>query len=272
MRSTRSARQRCDGVWAASTLLPRYDNTVSPSHIGCAIAGRINIHGNTAGPNSTQINNVNLATGTSRSTRYDPADSRCGIERTDAQCLQYLRSTDPHDNKTRIKQTKGGLLSDSYRWILDNTEYRRWRDDRQGSLLWIKGDPGKGKTMLLCGIINKLRKSKDRSFLLSFFFCQATDSRINSATAVLRGLIYLLVAEQPSLMSHVRERYNHAGRELFEDVNAWVAVTEISINMLQDPGLKETYLIINALYEYMTDKSSLVDLIGQQASVSSHVK
>lgn len=70
------------------------------------------------------------------------------------------------------------------------------------------------------------------------------------------------MAEQPSLISHVRERYNHAGRELFEDVNAWVAVTEISINMLQDPGLKETYLIINALYEYITDKSSLVDLIG----------
>ncbi|CAL8585145.1 hypothetical protein XPA_010725 [Xanthoria parietina] len=72
------------------------------------MAGRINIHGNTAGPNSTQINNVNLAT-----------------ERTDAQCLQYLRSTDPRHDKTRIEQTKGGLLSDSYRWILDNTEYRR---------------------------------------------------------------------------------------------------------------------------------------------------
>ncbi|KAF1938340.1 hypothetical protein EJ02DRAFT_354742, partial [Clathrospora elynae] len=66
-------------------------------------------------------------------------------------------------------------------------------------LLWVKGDPGKGKTMLLCGIINKLHSSLPRTGLLSYFFCQATDSRINSATAVLRGLLYMLVKQQPSL-------------------------------------------------------------------------
>jgi protocatechuate 3,4-dioxygenase beta subunit len=44
-------------------------------------------------------------------------------------------------------------------------------------LLWIKGDPGKGKTMLLCGIINKLNNSITQRALLSYSFCQATDSR-----------------------------------------------------------------------------------------------
>jgi hypothetical protein len=51
-----------------------------------------------------------------------------------------------------------------------------------------------GKTMLLCGIVNEL-KSTAKSDFLSYFFCQATDSRINNATAVLRGLIYLLVSQ-----------------------------------------------------------------------------
>ena len=36
--------------------------------------------------------------------------------------------------------------------------------------------------------------------LLSYFFCQATDSRINNATAVLRGLLYLLVDLAPNVM------------------------------------------------------------------------
>ncbi|KAM3066469.1 Vegetative incompatibility protein HET-E-1 [Clarireedia jacksonii] len=58
-------------------------------------------------------------------------------------------------------------------------------------LLWIKGDPGKGKTMLLCGIINELKRSKAKSVLLSYFFCQASDSRINYATAVLRAVSHL---------------------------------------------------------------------------------
>ncbi|KAH7160544.1 hypothetical protein B0J13DRAFT_494208, partial [Dactylonectria estremocensis] len=74
----------------------------------------------------------------------------------DKQCLKDLRETDPRDDKTRIQETKGGLLRDSYRWILDHGDFQQWRDDSQGRLLWIKGDPGKGKTMLLCGIIDEL--------------------------------------------------------------------------------------------------------------------
>ena len=74
--------------------------------------------------------------------------------------------------------------------------------------------------MLLCGIVNELERSRAKSDLLSYFFCQATDSRINNATAVLRGLIYLLISQQPSLTSHVRKKYNYAGKSLFEDMNA----------------------------------------------------
>jgi hypothetical protein len=78
----------------------------------------------------------------------------------------------------------------------------------------VKGDPGKGKTMLLCGVINKLRSSLPKAALLSYFFCQETNSHINSATAV------LLVHQQPSLVSHIRKKHNHASKSLFEDVNA----------------------------------------------------
>ncbi|EDU44825.1 conserved hypothetical protein [Pyrenophora tritici-repentis Pt-1C-BFP] len=44
------------------------------------------------------------------------------------------------------------LLADSYRWILDNTTFRQWHKDQQSRLLWVKGDPGKGKTMLLMSL------------------------------------------------------------------------------------------------------------------------
>ena len=193
-------------------------------------------------------------------------------EQTDAQCLQHLRPTDPRDDKTRIEQTKGGLLSDSYRWILDHADFRRWREDQHSRLLWIKGDPGKGKTMLLCGIIDELKRPTAPTYLLSFFFCQATDARINSATAVLRGLIYLLVHQQPSLISHIRKKYDHAGQTLFEDANAWLALSEIFTNILQDPSLKDSYVIIDALDECVTDLLKILDLITQKSSASSGVK
>ncbi|PVI00227.1 hypothetical protein DM02DRAFT_672188 [Periconia macrospinosa] len=84
-------------------------------------------------------------------------------------------------------------------------DFQQWRNDQQSRLLWIKGDPGKGKTMLVCGIVNELKKSIAKSDLLSYFFCEAADSRINSATAVLRGLIYFLVQQDPSLTLHVQK-------------------------------------------------------------------
>ncbi|RYP54763.1 hypothetical protein DL770_010945 [Monosporascus sp. CRB-9-2] len=188
------------------------------------------------------------------------------------QCLADLRSTDPRHDKNRIEQTKGGLLRNSYRWILDRDDFLRWRDEPDCRLLWIKGDPGKGKTMLLCGIIDELREqTANTAHLLSFFFCQATDTRLNNGTAVLRGLIYLLVDQQRSLISHIQEKYDHAGKALFEDVNAWVALSDILTNILQDPSLPDTTLVIDALDECRTDLAQLLDLIIQLLA-SSRVK
>ncbi|OCK74462.1 HET-domain-containing protein, partial [Lepidopterella palustris CBS 459.81] len=188
------------------------------------------------------------------------------------ECIRNLRLTDPRDDKKRVEETKGGLLEDSYHWILEHSDFQQWRNDQQSRLLWVKGDPGKGKTMLLCGIINELEKTIAVSDLLSYFFCQATDSRINNATAVLRGLVYLLVDQQPSLISHIRKKYDHAGKTLFEDANTWVALSEIFTSILQDPSLNSAYVIIDALDECVADLPKLLDFIVQKSSVSPRIK
>ncbi|RDW87385.1 hypothetical protein BP5796_03079 [Coleophoma crateriformis] len=192
----------------------------------------------------------------------------------DKEYMKALFVTDPRGDKIRIQETKGGLLEDSYRWILENAEFKQWRenDDDENRLLWIRGDPGKGKTMLLSGIIDELDKSADTSFL-SYFFCQAGDSRINNATAVLRGLIWLLMIQQPSLISHIQGEYDFAGKTLFEGPNAWVALSKIFTNILQDPSLKNsvksTYLVIDALDECVTDLPELLSLIIEKSSETS---
>jgi hypothetical protein len=191
---------------------------------------------------------------------------------TQERCIQDVRHTDPRDDKTRIEDMKGGLLADSYRWVLDNITFQQWQQDPHSRLLWVKGNPGKGKTMLLCGIIDELHRSMPSTTLLSYFFCQATDSRINSATAVLRGLLYMLVVQQPSLVSHIRKKHHHAGKSLFEDANAWVALTEIFVDVLRDSSLRTTYLIIDALDECVTDLPKLLQFVAKQSSVSSRIR
>jgi hypothetical protein len=188
------------------------------------------------------------------------------------ECLRDLRPTDPRDDKKRIEDGKGGLLEGSYRWVLDNSSFQQWHNDPHSQLLWIKGNPGKGKTMLLCGIIDELHKTLARTACVSYFFCQATDSRINSATAVLRGLLFLLVSQQPALAAHVRKRYDQAGKSVFDDANAWVALTEIFADVLQDPSLGTTYMLIDALDECVTDRPRLLHFVANQSSASSRVK
>jgi hypothetical protein len=175
-------------------------------------------------------------------------------------CLVKLWSADPRDprvEKERIEEAKGGLVIKAYRWVFDNPDFTKWRHLPGSRLLWIRGDPGKGKTMLLCGIINEL----ERPIIadggnLAYFFCQATDSRINNATAVLRGLIYLLAHRQPRLLSHLPENTYPS-----DDAMAWVVLSKVLWEMLEDPNLKITYLVIDALDECVTDLPKLLDLI-----------
>jgi len=185
--------------------------------------------------------------------------------------LEHLHITDPRLDKQRIEKAKGGLLEDLYRWVLVNPSFEQWHDDPGSRLLWIKGNSGKGKTMLLCGIINELEKSTYDTVLISYFFCQATDSHNNNAVVVLRGLLYMLVSRQPSLASHIR-KYNHASETMFKDKNAWFALTDIFANMLDDLSLNTTYLIIDALDECATDLPQLLEFIIKQSSASSRIK
>ncbi|KAH9427465.1 hypothetical protein MCOR02_012097 [Pyricularia oryzae] len=184
-------------------------------------------------------------------------------------CLRYLGKVDPHVVKTRIERTKGGLLADASTWILDHPDYQTCRD-QSGQLLWIKGDPGKGKTMLICTIVNDLEAKSQppkATALVSYFFCQATDTSLNNATAALRGLICLLVRKLPSLLSHVRDNFDESGEPYFKDATPWSLLHSIFEKITGDEHLPRTTFIIDALDECTTGREQLIQLIGQTRSL-----
>ncbi|KAL0933735.1 nwd1 protein [Colletotrichum truncatum] len=184
-------------------------------------------------------------------------------------CLADLRVTDPRDDKKRIQDIKGGLLTDSYVWVLENLSFCQWRNDQNQRLLWVKGDPGKGKTMLLCGIIDELEATYPEGRMLSYFFCQATDDRLNTATAVLRGLIFMLLDQEPSLISYTKSKYDKSGKALFQDANAWQAMSEIFTNMLCDSKLQGVFLLVDALDECSAGLEQLLHLITETSKSTS---
>ncbi|EJT68899.1 hypothetical protein GGTG_13562 [Gaeumannomyces tritici R3-111a-1] len=142
----------------------------------------------------------------SRSTLPPNGIADTGSSSNNDHCLKYLAEADPHEIKTRIEETKGGLLKVASSWILHHANFQQWRNG-DSQLLWIKGDPDKGKIMLLCTIIDELAgKTKLRdpgaTTLLSYF-CHATDASLNNATAVLRGLIPIRSEAWPYSQRHI---------------------------------------------------------------------
>ena len=175
----------------------------------------------------------------------------------------------PDDDLRRIEATKGGLLNDSFRWVLDNAEFRKWHNDSQNQLLWIKGDAGKGKTMLMIGLVKELSLEikPQPSHSMAFFICQATDPKLNKASSILRGLIYMLIRRQPHLISYFRERYTLEPR-LLENGKTFHALATIFENMVQDPHLAMTYLLVDAVDECETGLHDLLKLIAKTKAMS----
>lgn len=174
----------------------------------------------------------------------------------------------------RIANTKGGLFPGASNWILSSDDFRQWRDADHTRLLWIKGDPGKGKTMLMITIVKELERQRrtTSSTALSYFFCQGTDENLNHAAAVLRGLIYILCDQQPSLASHLRRPYDHAGVKLFQDANSFYALSKVLENILQDERLQRVHLVVDALDECMAGQDQLLRFIAGHGMASPRVK
>jgi len=194
------------------------------------------------------------------------------IAEEDKNCMRDLRLTHPGDDIQYLEEDKGGLLTGSYEWIFSRQDFVEWRDGDENRLLWIKGDPGKGKTMLLMGIAKGLLTSTPDSGLLSYFFCHATDPNYSTATAVLRSLMDQMIAQQRSLISIVRERYDSEGHKLFEGPHAFIALSRIFAKMLQSATVEKIYLVVDALDECETDLSQLLKYIREMSSHPSHAR
>lgn len=70
----------------------------------------------------------------------------------------------------------------------------------------------------------------------------------------------------------MRKKYDHGVERPFEGVNGWVALSTVFENILQDPSLKSTYLIVDALDECETDLPQLLKLVAESTSTFPRVK
>lgn len=168
--------------------------------------------------------------------------------------------TDPQSHKEDIQERKGGLVEGSYRWILQDEQFTKWYES-ESSLLWLNGDPGKGKTMSVCGIIDHISALSDSNTVLSYFFCDASDSNFNNAASVLRGIVYSIIFQNSTALSYVRKRFKEFSKPLSDPRLAWTVLQKIFIGIFSAMEYQKTYLIIDGLDECREDRAELLEFI-----------
>ncbi|QYS97404.1 hypothetical protein H0G86_004635 [Trichoderma simmonsii] len=122
--------------------------------------------------------------------------------------------------------------------------------------------------MLLCGIVEDLEQNP-QSENLGYFFCQATDYRINTAAAVVGGLIKSLLKGHPRLVSRVRDNYEDKLKDQLDGANGLVILCDIFETIINDLELTDVICVVDALDECIKDCSHLLNLI---IKTSGHVK
>lgn len=215
-----------------------------------SVSGGFNVLGN-------QFNgNVSIAgkAGKYREALIPRILSSSGLRRDDPdglQCLRLLKSVDPENVRRRILTVKDQLVTASYSWILEDETFRSWLDEDTNRLLWIKGGPGKGKTMMMAGLVDVLSEARNSqgAIAVSYFFCQNSDTELRTVSSIVKGLIYMLAFREKTLVDHLKRKFEAGGEEVFTGPRALFALWHVLEDMLRDFHGTRVYLIVDGLDE-----------------------
>lgn len=170
---------------------------------------------------------------------------------------------------------KGNLAKGTCQWINGVNEFHSWFKD-PARVLWISGGPGKGKTFLSIYLVGNLPSiatkmvSKDSPTLLVLeYFCDHSDSKRNTARAVLRGLLYQLLETHETLYKYILPKFElwQAREESpFRDIDVeelWTIFEQI----ISDKVLGQIYFVLDGLDK--CDSLSIAFLVSKLGAIYS---
>ncbi|OJJ42502.1 hypothetical protein ASPZODRAFT_1313164 [Penicilliopsis zonata CBS 506.65] len=123
----------------------------------------------------------------------------------------WLQPT-PYDlERSEFSRHRASYLAGTGQWLLSTTTYQKWHQGDANGLLWIKGIPGSGKSVMAASIIDQLRKEEVP--VLSFFFRQIIDAN-HQPVAALRDWLCQMLPYSPPLQVRLKDDYLKKSRSV----------------------------------------------------------
>jgi ankyrin repeat protein len=119
----------------------------------------------------------------------------------------WLQPTPYDQEESEFSRHLASYLRGTGQWLTSTSTYKQWHQGDENGLLWIKGIPGSGKSVMAASIIQQLRQEeKERVPVLYFFFRQILDAN-HQPVAVLRDWVCQILPFSPPLQVRLREEY-----------------------------------------------------------------
>ncbi|KAF7536007.1 hypothetical protein G7054_g4922 [Neopestalotiopsis clavispora] len=179
----------------------------------------------------------------------------------DTNFIKELSAIQPESVKQDIVISKGGFMKEAYDLVLQQSNFAALQSDDNTRVIWITGNPGKGKTMFLCGVIDEIVE-RQKLRMTAYFFCRADDQNTNTANSVLRGLLYLICYQSPGIARRLRKIFEKQPENLIQD-NSGPASRELEkmlSEVLDQPSMRRAVLVVDAVDE--CDIGSIKTLFG----------
>lgn len=94
-------------------------------------------------------------------------------------------------------------LENTCTWLLQDSEYLRWLDQRHG-IFWIKGDPGAGKSTIMKNISRHAIKDEN-AIVVSYFFHGTGAAIQHDCLGMIRSLLHQLMVQISDVCSKVTD-------------------------------------------------------------------
>ncbi|KAI0291491.1 hypothetical protein B0F90DRAFT_1776768 [Multifurca ochricompacta] len=187
----------------------------------------------------------------------------------------YQNWLSPPDPSTNHGIAHTAHYVESSQWLIKGDSFNAWKNN--GSLFWVHGKTGAGKTILTSAIIEVLRSlSAQESASLAYFYCDFRDPAKRRVRNALSSLLIQLAAQSDSRRSVLHSLYTQHGNGTQQPSDD--TLLQSLKELLTLPGNGTTYFIIDALDEGLSSTaesprdvvnvvSELVDLKRQDLRI-----
>lgn len=117
--------------------------------------------------------------------------------------LDYYLKANPQSNyemSLHLRHPGTGL------WLQRLPEFEHWIS-MPNSMLWLKGIPGAGKTVLAGAIIEETLNRSTETIPSAFFFCDYKNDTTHSPATILRALVYQLAIQKEEAYTILEQHY-----------------------------------------------------------------